>query len=410
MAAAGLPSFRWSLLCATATCALTPAYTIRWHIGFYPSTVLEAAIVLSVVAFLLETRRLPGALSWWSPVTLPAVLLLAAGAIAVVVAPDHRAALGLFRAYLIEPLAFFFVVSTVVRTADRAAMVLAGLGLAGVVVAIVNARVVIDAVLHHSLNLAVAPPVAIYMTANAVALFLVPLIAVAASLLLYSSQWRQRAASALFLAISLPAVVLSFSRGGYLALAAIVVVVALTHRRRLVLVPAAVAAGAVFALLPPIASRLAHEVNLSDPTNSLATRVRLWGATLRMLRDHPVFGTGLSGFARSIGPYRNGQYAEELIYPHNILLNFWTETGLLGTAAFAWILAAGLRLSSTAWRHGPAAWRPLQLGVALALLAVVVHGLVDVPYWKNDLSLEFWTLLALSWAGVRWGASEVSHG
>jgi len=30
---------------------------------------------------------------------------------------------------------------------------------------------------------------------------------------------------------------------------------------------------------------------------------------------------------------------------------------------------------------------------------MVVHGLVDVPYWKNDLSLEFWVLLALSWAG-----------
>jgi hypothetical protein len=25
----------------------------------------------------------------------------------------------------------------------------------------------------------------------------------------------------------------------------------------------------------------------------------------------------------------------------------------------------------------------------------VVHGLVDSPYWKNDLSLEFWTLAAI---------------
>jgi hypothetical protein len=41
----------------------------------------------------------------------------------------------------------------------------------------------------------------------------------------------------------------------------------------------------------------------------------------------------------------------------------------------------------------------------LALVAVIVHGLVDVPYFKNDLSLEFWTLLALSWAGLRWGRS-----
>ena len=32
----------------------------------------------------------------------------------------------------------------------------------------------------------------------------------------------------------------------------------------------------------------------------------------------------------------------------------------------------------------------------IALIAVIVHGLVDVPYWKNDLSLEFWALLSLS--------------
>jgi hypothetical protein len=27
-----------------------------------------------------------------------------------------------------------------------------------------------------------------------------------------------------------------------------------------------------------------------------------------------------------------------------------------------------------------------------------VHGLVDVPYWKNDLSFEFWVILSLTLA------------
>jgi len=34
------------------------------------------------------------------------------------------------------------------------------------------------------------------------------------------------------------------------------------------------------------------------------------------------------------------------------------------------------------------------------MVAVVVHGLVDVPYFKNDLSLEFWSLLGLACAGA----------
>jgi O-antigen ligase len=122
-----------------------------------------------------------------------------------------------------------------------------------------------------------------------------------------------------------------------------------------------------------------------------------------MLRDHPVLGSGLSGFARTIGPYRGGVYQEDLIYPHNIVLNFWTETGLLGVAAFGWLLIQAFRSAYRGWRAGADAWRPLQLGVLLAMVAVVVHGMVDVPYWKNDLSLEFWALLGVSAAGLGWG-------
>ena len=63
----------------------------------------------------------------------------------------------------------------------------------------------------------------------------------------------------------------------------------------------------------------------------------------------------------------------------------------MGAAQVAW----------RGWRAGIPSWRPLQLGVLLALMGIIVHGLVDVPYFKNDLSLEFWVLLGLSWAGRR---------
>jgi len=114
------------------TFALTPAYILRWHIGFYPSTVLEVAVALTVAAFAFESWRLGSLPSLRSPFLLPAAIFVVACAISVVVAPDRRAALGIFRAYIIEPIAFFFVVGSVVRTARHALLVLAGLALAGV--------------------------------------------------------------------------------------------------------------------------------------------------------------------------------------------------------------------------------------------------------------------------------------
>ena len=392
---------------AVITCALAPGYVIRWRIGPLPSTLLEAAILVTIAAFAFEAYRLKEPIAWRSPFTLPAALFLVAGAIGVLVSPEHIKGLGLYRAYLIEPIAFFFVVGHVARNAWRARLVLGGLAVGGSVAGIANVVVVLNAIRHHTLNIALPPPVVIYNTPNAVALYLVPLIGIAACLVLYDRERYVRPVSAVFLAIALAAVFLSLSRGGYLALAVLALILAVLNRYRVYLIPAALVLGVALSRVPAIDSRLAHEFNPSDPNNTFLSRVNLWQATLGMLRDHPIFGSGMFGFARSIQPYRGGVYEENLIYPHNIVLNMWTETGLLGLIGFLWLLVQAFWASWRGWTSGPAAWRAMQLGIVLAMLAVIVHGLVDVPYFKNDLALEFWTFLGLAWAGTREANSAV---
>jgi O-antigen ligase len=97
-------------------------------------------------------------------------------------------------------------------------------------------------------------------------------------------------------------------------------------------------------------------------------------------------------------PWPNG--LSQVIYPHNLLLNFWVATGVLGVVAFAVLLIQAFRITWRGWRTADAGWRPFELGVLLALVSMVVHGVVDVPYFKNDLSFEFWVLLAIAWAGM----------
>ncbi|HVS50066.1 MAG TPA: O-antigen ligase family protein [Candidatus Dormibacteraeota bacterium] len=402
-----LGQFPISFGLAGATCALAPAYVIRWHIGPLPSTLLEAAILLTIAAFAVEAYRAKHALEWRSPFTIPAAVFLVAGAISVLVSPEHVKGLGLYRAYLVEPIAFYFVLGHVTQNAWRARVILGGLAAGASVAGIANAVVILNAIRHHTLNLALPPPVVIYNTPNAVALYLVPLIGIAASLFLYDRDRWVRPLSALFLAISLGATFLSLSRGGYFALAVIALILAVVNRYRWYLLPAVVVLGVAMSRVPAIATRMAHEFNLSDPNNTFVSRLNLWEATLRMLKDRPIFGSGLFGFARSIQPYRGGVYEENLIYPHNFVLNMWTETGLLGLAAFLWLLVQTFRVSWKGWTSGPQSWRAIQLGIVLAMVAIVIHGLVDVPYFKNDLALEFWTFLGLAWAGTRAAKAEV---
>jgi len=408
----GAPSnasqYRYSVLAATLAGALAPAYVIRWKVGPLPTTLLEVALLATIVVFALETYRQRSPIEWRGPLTAPAVLFIIAGAISVVVAADHRAALGLYRAYFLEPAAFFLIVAAIAATPRRAGLILLGFAAGGTVVAVSNAAVVLDAVRHHVLDLSVTPPVAIYQTANAVALYLIPLVAMAAAILVHGRGRAERWLSGLFLAVALPACLLSFSRGGYLALGALGIGVALSHRWAKVLVPGAIVLLLAVSQVPLIRQRIAYELHFL-PGNTLDFRVRIWGQTLRLLSHHLLFGIGLGNYEQAMGPY--WQDLPHVIYPHNIALNFWATTGLLGLAAFGWLAVRAVLLGWHGWRRHEAAWRPFDLGVMLALVAAVVHGLVDVPFFKNDLSLEFWALLGILWAAHRWsGAGSTLYG
>jgi putative inorganic carbon (hco3(-)) transporter len=406
-AAATEGRYRISHACAVATCALVPAYVVRWHLGPVPTTLLENAVLITIAVFAAESVRQKALPMWRTPVTVPAILFLVAGAFSIVVSPDHRAALGLYRAYLIEPMAFALVLINVVSTANRAAAIVGGLAMGGVVTGLANAAVVIQALRHHTYDVVNTPPVVIYNTANAVALYLVPLIAFAGAVALHWSGRTERLIAWTFVVVGGVCVLLSFSRGGYLALVVVAVGLALSHRWRWFLLAGALPGGIVLMLIPAIGNRVWTDIDLSNPHNTLVGRFHLWSVALQMLRDHPLFGAGLSGFATTIGPYWNPTNIDRFTYPHNIVLNFWTETGLLGLAAFGWIMVAGFVRTAGGWRHAAFDWRAVHLGVMLALVAVLVHGLVDVPYWKNDLSLEFWALLSLGFApAALWQASQ----
>jgi len=88
------------------------------------------------------------------------------------------------------------------------------------------------------------------------------------------------------------------------------------------------------------------------------------------------------------------QPLEIYLYPHNIFLNFWSELGLAGMLLFVWIIGKFLmldfRLLISDYKN-----KSLILGLTGAMIVIVVHGLVDAPYFKNDLAVLFWLLIGM---------------
>ena len=74
---------------------------------------------------------------------------------------------------------------------------------------------------------------------------------------------------------------------------------------------------------------------------------------------------------------------------------------MLGVVAFASLL--GILLWG-GWRGFASAhgfYRAVLWGTSAAFVAIAVHGFFDTPYYKNDLSVEFWMVAALEVAAIR---------
>lgn len=375
--------------------AASPTYIVRPHVGPIPTTLLEMVLLPALALGIYAYRdRLP----WRNPLLLPALVLLVAATLDSVFAPDRRAAFGLLKAYFVEAMLAGLLVAAMARSRPRARLLLAGLAVAGSVVAVANIVVAVRALLTHSFSL-VTPPVVVYTSANAVPLYLEPLLAFALPLAVFDEDRRTRLLSAGFVGLAALAIGLSFSRAGWMTLIVQLVFVALFGRWRWRLLGAAAAIAVVaFAGSRRVRERILVEFDPSSPANTITLRVALWRSTLNMLAHRPLFGSGLSGFKASIQPYRDPAYHENQIYPHNLFLNFWAETGLLGLLAFLWLTVQVVRLGLRGLSAGGWA-RIMAIGILGLVLSFFVHGLLDAPYFKNDQALAFWVL-----AGIQLGS------
>lgn len=105
-------------------------------------------------------------------------------------------------------------------------------------------------------------------------------------------------------------------------------------------------------------------------------RLSLWRNSLHLVSDYPFSGLGLASFEMPYSSYALLLHVGFLSHAHNLLLDVWLEQGLLGLAAIAWLFVAA------ALQNQPVSywWKP-----ALASLAVILlHGLVDDAFYGYD--------------------------
>ena len=114
-----------------------------------------------------------------------------------------------------------------------------------------------------------------------------------------------------------------------------------------------------------------------------------WQESLEMLKNNFIFGAGLSGYPEVFAEYHKIDFIEIFQYPHNIILNFWSEIGLGGLIIFILLIIYYF------YKIYKINNNILKFFLIYSMLIILIHGLVDVPYFKNDLAILFWVLFLL---------------
>ena len=366
--------------------ALLPAYQWRFSIAGAPSTVLEfvllAAVIGAGINWTTKRSTFPRLTPWSIGIGL---LWLVIGGLGVAFAQDTYAALGLYRAYIVEPLLTLPLWIAVWREeGDRRQLLLvisAQLLLFGIVATLQRLHIISG--LEPWISETPQRVTSLFSYPNAAALYAAPLSALLLGILI-NVQAKNRLEKTLWIIGIIGGIftcALAYSRGALLAFGIVAIVLGAWSKRRFIWWGVCAAFIVALVLIPTTRSKFTNVITMRDTSTDV--RSVMWQGTWRLLEAHPLTGAGLGGFPKLYAKYKLPQHVELLEYPHNILLNSWVEFGIAGAmftlgAVFWLVFALFRRLRATdSWAVGAlAAW-----------IVVIIHGLVDVPYFKNDLAV-----------------------
>ncbi len=387
------------------TVAALPAYLLRFELGLVPMTVLEIMLLTVIGVFAVRTvpqglrqRTCPAYVPWrWL-----LLLWVLAGVVAVIISPDIRSALGLWKAYIIEPVLFFIVFVNIIKTPKQVRAVLWALGALVVLIgfgAMLQYLGIAGIPAHYGDEV---PPraTAMFPFPTAVGKFVGPLLALFLGLFLTrrpvqagspSGAANQRLAQMWMIGVigfGALGLILSVSRGAMLGvLVALIFISFFSVWKKWIWLGLAGLVIVAF-LIAPVRTNIIGVFQASDVSTDV--RLVMWQGAWRIIEDNPVAGTGLASFPVVYEDYKEASHTEFFPNPDQLILTLWIEMGLAGLTLFMWLVVKFFTAGSNYLRRNP-----YVVGLFAAMIALLVHGMLDTPYFKNDLAVQWWILVGL---------------
>jgi O-antigen ligase len=324
----------------------------------------------------------------------PLPLLIFSGVVTISLLPDfHEAA---------DYRYFFFAVMHCVMihelfaTPDRKKLLLLLLGLLPAIIVVRGVSYNMSVLTFEQMNRFPYP----FMHPNSAGLLLSMSIPLALGVVLSQNSWLRNVALG-SLAAQFGGLVLTYSRGAWLASMTSLFGLSLMEQRlRKPVFALGSTALIVFVAIAPLRHRV---LSLISPGTDVAIegRLRFMTDALKVGLQRPFFGVGYGRDRLREGVRQANPNADQfgfIPHSHNLYTELLAETGLVGLGAFLWMVVSNIaRLIRRAQSELAAHERIGYLCLASSLIAFLVDGLGDVPFYNHETRIFFFTLIALTY-------------
>lgn len=202
-------------------------------------------------------------------------------------------------------------------------------------------------------------------------------------------------------ALLLAAIVVTYSRGGFLTLVASMTCLWLLKGRKMgVAAVAALLVGAVIVLAPQAYVERMKTISTVDENDTSYGRLQLWKAGLYMLRDNPLTGVGPGSYYGSFGRDYIGlvdRHSGKWKVAHSAYITIAAEMGLPGILIYCYLLYLAIKENLATRRllleRGSPAW---QVAICEGLICGLVAYAVGSAFLSVCYYLHLYFLAALS--------------
>ena len=361
-----------------------PFYVVRFNIGPIPTTLLEVAIISTFIVALLSGKLKK--IKNFNAVFFGGIFVLLA-LIGVVSDPDKIRALGIWKAYFVDSYFVFLIVLSLSK--KERSETLWYLIISGFIVSVVGLVMYFLGVKSPDGRLVDMDR----LSPNYLAMYLTPIFLVSLSFSVWQDQpiFKKVFASLSSLLI-LFAIYLTQSRGAIigLGLGLIVMFFSTFIKTKYEKVARVLLAAVIVGVLALSFWYFKPDwTDHSRKATSSNIRYYIWTTSLEIAKKNPLWGVGISNYQDYFTDLtKNRVNYPEYISPqaltaHNLYIHMYLSTGILGILAFLIFLTASKF------------WKLYSIPASVALIGILSYGLVDTPFFRNDLAALLLIILGL---------------